>query len=257
MDNQFQKWVNESNVYKEELPEVRSDAAGFYLHYTSDPFNFRLRRQTGDKPDEEYSKLEWKPMANPKAHTEEFCQERIQPSKVRWNSETHKCESFRRRHPIGDLIHKYGSLNHLIQALAAAILNAPPLPISIDVWRGVTKDVAPLLRDLVPKALFIDKAFVSTTRDKERAVSYVMEEPEDKKESTRCCLMKIRIPKGSRVLWDRMEEQILLPPNVKLQFIGKGLEERHFFKDLATGHLVQLKYPVSILVYEFNYIDDQ
>lgn len=260
----LQRWIDLNKKFKKEkLTDIQKDAQGYYFHHNSDPFNFRLRHDSRDQLDSIYTKQEWSPMMSRFAHERDSCLEREQenPSKFRWNPETSKCESFRRSIPIGDHIAKYGSLSKLIQALQQSILNAPPLPVDLEVWRGVSRHEKPILDKLAPSDIYSDQGFLSTTIRKTRAIGYIIESNADieKKSKTSsylslCCLLKIRIPKGNNVLWDSWESQVLLPAGTRLKFVQKSREQVQIIEDLLTGESFIPSFPWYITVYEFQYL---
>lgn len=91
---------------------------------------------------------------------------------------------------------------NIMKDIDEAFKGVPPIEKSLVLYRGISKDFIPDL-----------KAFLSTSYDKEKALSYVKE----RSDMTKCCLLEITVPSGSKVLplelvsYNSFEREVLLP----------------------------------------------
>ena len=140
-----------------------------------------------------------------------------------------------------------------INKLAKHLKNTPPLQNDYFLYRFIWDDF--FLKDLKKGDTFIDKGFLSTTRDPFYSPGL--------KSNFGLILVKIKIPKGKNVgllienysLFPK-EEELLLPPNSKLKLISLDDKFKYYHTNSEFEKNINKKYEFEFISNDFKIIDE-
>lgn len=139
--------------------------------------------------------------------------------------------------------------DNIIYTITKLIKNSPNFDEDYYVYRFVNDDK--FLKDLKINDIFIEKGFLSTTRN-----PFYKENINNNTFGWN--LLKIKIPKSIHALcvetvsFFPKEEEIILPPNTKLKLISKDDNTKYYHIDKQVEEKIQTKYEFEVMPYE-NY----
>ena len=148
---------------------------------------------------------------------------------------------------------KNNFLINSINKLSESLLNTTPLKNDYYLYRFINDDY--FLKNIKKGDIFIDKGFISTTRDPFYSPGL--------KSTFGLILVKIKIPKNKNVgllienfsLFPK-EEEFLLPPSSKLKLISKDEKFTYHHTNLEFEDYINKKYEFEYIGNNFKIIDD-
>jgi hypothetical protein len=141
-----------------------------------------------------------------------------------------------------------------IKKINECIKNAPALSNEYDIYRFIWDDK--FLNDLAIGDIFIDKGFVSTTRDPFYSPGL--------NGNFGLVLLKIKIPKNKKgvglfienfSLFPK-EEEFLLPPNTKLKLLSKNENFKYFHTNSDFEKIINRKYEFELIETDWSIVDN-
>jgi hypothetical protein len=140
-----------------------------------------------------------------------------------------------------------------IKKINECIKNAPALSNEYDIYRFIWDDK--FLNDLAIGDIFIDKGFVSTTRDPFYSPGL--------NGNFGLVLLKIKIPKNKKgvglfienfSLFPK-EEEFLLPPNTKLKLLSRDENFKYFHTNSDFEKIINRKYEFELIETDWSVVD--
>jgi hypothetical protein len=141
-----------------------------------------------------------------------------------------------------------------IMSIMNCIKNSPPLQNDYDIYRFIWDDM--FLQELQIGDIFIDKGFISTTRDPFYSPGL--------NGNFGLVLVKINIPKGKKgvglfienfSLFPK-EQEFLLPPNTKLKLLSKNDNFKYYHTNPEFEKIINRKYEFELLSTDWSIVEN-